>query len=528
MYRTCYSLVLLLFISSLSFAQPQITLSKTVGTGGTESIHDMIADHDGHLIALGQCDSVDRDTSCHYHGGSSDIWLVKMDGQGNILWQKCYGGSEDDYAYQIIQTRDSGFLFVGITWSDDGDISFNHGNTDIWLVKVDSNGSMQWQQSIGGSSGEKVQHIMQLKNGKFLMACASGSSNGTFPLHYGSQFTADAWIAIIHPNGLLDSVYRFGGSDDDYINDVIELPNGDWQMFGYTISTDYDLAGTTAYGNRDGWILRTDSNGAILWQQRYGGEAADEIISGIQLPDKGFITAGTASSTNGSLGFNHGPPDVWVMKLDSTGLMTQTFLYGGSGVQVLRDRLRIYEINPNLFVTGAISSGGGGDVGIHYGFDDFWILTVDSNAALVNSIVAGGSNPDEPFTNNLFNANEVLQSGLTGSNDFDIQDYHGSGDGWFIKVSNFTLAGEIKDQRKLVSVFPNPLHEEFTITSADPELLRNAWLEVRDVNGALLLTKKIHQNAEQVTVRGLQAGTYLFVLRSKQEQQIASGKLFIQ
>ncbi|MBS1657241.1 MAG: hypothetical protein JST18_03995 [Bacteroidetes bacterium] len=85
MYRTFYLFALLLFISSLSLAQPEITLSKTVGTGGTESIHDMIADHDGHLIALGQCDSVDRDTSCHYHGGSSDIWLVKMDAEGNTL-----------------------------------------------------------------------------------------------------------------------------------------------------------------------------------------------------------------------------------------------------------------------------------------------------------------------------------------------------------------------------------------------------------------------------------------------------------
>lgn len=200
----------------------------------------------------------------------------------------------------------------------------------------------------------------------------------------------------------------------------------------------------------------------------------------------------------------------------------------GGGTDAMRDRLRIHQINSDLFAIGALSSGGGGDVGIHYGFNDFWCLTVDSNGALVNSVVSGGSNPDEPYTNNLFNANEVLQSGLTGSDDFDIPDYHGNGDGWFIKVSNFTLAGEIKDQRKLVSVFPNPLHEQFTIASTDPELLRNARLEIRDVNGALLLTRKIHQNAEEVTVQGLQAGTYLFVLRNRQQHIIASGKLIIQ
>ncbi|MBX7142226.1 MAG: T9SS type A sorting domain-containing protein [Chitinophagales bacterium] len=515
MYRTFYLPALLLFISSLSFAQPDITLSKTVGTGGTESIHDMIADHDGHLIALGQCDSVDRDTSCHYHGGSSDIWLVKMDAEGNILWQKCFGGSEDDFAYQIIETRDSGFLFVGWTYSGDGDVTVFNESFTCWLVKIDSNGNIDWQQGLYG--GQAI-HLMQLKDGRFIVSCYTANTTDDFPVHYGGGFQLDAWIWLLTESGEKDTSFHYGGSSDDVINDVIELPNGNWQMFGYTISTDYDLAGTTAYGNRDGWILRTDSNGAILWQQRYGDASPNQIVGATVLSGGNFLTAG---STNGS-------PDVWVMKLDSLGSKIVDYVYGGGGTDAMRDRLRIHQINSDLFAIGALSSGGGGDVGIHYGFNDFWCLTVDSNGALVNSVVSGGSNPDEPYTNNLFNANEVLQSGLTGSDDFDIPDYHGNGDGWFIKVSNFTLAGEIKDQRKLVSVFPNPLHEQFTIASTDPELLRNARLEIRDVNGALLLTRKIHQNAEEVTVQGLQAGTYLFVLRNRQQHIIASGKLIIQ
>ena len=525
MYRTFSPLTLLLFISSLSFAQPEITLSKTVGTGGTESIHDMIADHDGHLIALGQCDSVDRDTSCHYHGGSSDIWLVKMDAEGNILWQKCFGGSEDDFAYQIIETRDSGFLFVGWTYSGDGDVTVFNESFTCWLVKIDSNGNIEWQQGLYG--GQAI-HLMQLKDGRFLVSCYTANTTDDFPVHYGGGFQLDAWIWLLTESGEKDTAFHYGGSSDDLINDVIELANGDWQMFGYAISTDYDLAGTTAYGNRDGWILRTDSNGAILWQQRYGGEAADEIISGVQLLNKEFIAAGTASSTNGNLGINHGPPDVWVMKLDSTGLMTQTFLYGGPGDQAMWNQLRIVPLSNDLFVVGAISTAEGGDVTIHLGFDDFWTIAVNSNGELISSVVSGGSGEDDPFSTMLIDSALVHQSGLTTSSDQFVNDYHGSGDGWFIKVSNFTLAGEIKDELKLISVFPNPLHEQFTITSGDSELLRNAWLEVRDVNGSLLFTKRIHQNAEEVSVRGLRAGTYLFVLRDRQQHIIASGKLIIQ
>src|SRR6188508_3444608 len=97
------SCLILFSIGGNLLAQPTLLLSKTIGSGGGEHISDLIADHDGHLIALGVCDSIDRDTSCHYHGGASDISLMKMDADGNIIWQKCYGGSNKDDAYQIIQ-----------------------------------------------------------------------------------------------------------------------------------------------------------------------------------------------------------------------------------------------------------------------------------------------------------------------------------------------------------------------------------------------------------------------------------------
>lgn len=473
----------------------------------------MIADHDGHLIALGQCDSVDRDTSCHYHGGSSDIWLVKMDAEGNILWQKCYGGSDEDDAYQIFQTRDSGFLFIGKSYSDDGDVAVNPQGA--WMVKVDSNGNIEWQQ---GLKYGLPHHLMQLNNGKFLLACSTINTSVDFPIHYGGQFTYDAWIWLLTEAGDKDTGFIFGGSIDDVIYEVLELPNGDWELFGYSSSTDHDLTGIPAYGNRDGWILRTDSNGVIKWQKRYGDGSPNIIVGSLALENHGFLAAGNT----------YGSSKVWVLKLDTAGNKIVDYAYGGSGDQVMRDRLRIHSLTDNIFVIGALTSGGGGDVGVNYGLDDFWCLTVDSTGQLVSSMASGGTSYDRSYTSGLNNQATGLLGGSTSSNDFDVTDYHGAGDGWFIKLSNFTLTGEVKDQSKLITVFPNPLHEQFTLAATDANILKNASLEIHDVNGAVLLTKKIHGNAEQLSVKGLKAGTYLFVLRDKQQQQIATGKLIIQ
>ncbi|MBS1657062.1 MAG: T9SS type A sorting domain-containing protein [Bacteroidetes bacterium] len=503
-----------LTLVSRIIAQPTITLSKTIGTAGSESIRDLIVDDDDHLIALGICDSIDRDSSCGYHGGGVDIWLVKMDANGTILWQKCYGGSKDDFAYQIIQTDDSGFLFSGWTYSHDGDVTVNDGSFITWLVKLDSTGSIQWQQGL--AEGQPY-HLMQLKNKKYLIACYTLNTSIDFPVHYGGGFTEDAWIWILTNAGEKDTSFHYGGSDDDVITEVIELQDGDWQMFGYTESDDHDLEGTTAYGNWDGWILRTDSNGVIKFQNRLGDGSPNVIIGAVSLTDSGFLCAGGTNFT-----------DVWVIRLDSATNKIEDYAYGGSGTDAMLDRLRVHSAVSGKYVIGAVTSSNDGDVGINYGFTDFWFLTVDSNAILVNSKVGGGSKDDFPYSNILINSNTVVQAGWTSSNDFDINDYHGAGDGWFIKVGNFTLAGEITDAKKQISVFPNPFHDQFTISSDNGECLKRATIEIYDTKGTLLLTEKIHASVEQISVKGLLQGTYIFVIRDKAKNLIASGKLVVQ
>lgn len=502
-----------LFLANV-FSQPTITLSKTVGSSGTESIHDLIADQDGHIIALGQCDSVDRDTSCHYHGGSTDIWLVKMDAAGNILWQKCYGGSKADFAYQIIQTADSGFLFTGWSYSQDGDITVYDGSFFTWLVKIDSNGNIQWQQ---GLSGGQPYHLMQLHNRKYLVHCYTVNITSDFPVHYGGGFNEDAWIWILSETGEKDTSFHYGGSDDDYITEVIEMPDGDWQMFGYTSSTDYDLEGTTAYGNWDGWILRTDSNGVIQWQNRLGDGGSNSIIGAVQLPGGGFLAAGNTAN-----------PDIWVIKLDSSGNKIAEYAYGGGGTDAMDGRLRIHKAAGDKFVLGAVTNSWGGDVGMHYGLFDFWFLTVDSNGLLIDSKVAGGSLDDYPSTNELFDNWIAQQAGYTQSSDFDIQDYHGNGDGWIIKIENFTAIDEASPHASEVKIFPNPATDIASVYMNMATLQESKSLEIFSIDGQFLCSCKIGKSSNQFSVDGISSGLYLFQLRGKAGQILGCGNFLVQ
>src|SRR5205085_12366104 len=102
----------------------------------------------GYMIA-GVSESSDSDVSVNY--GGRDWWIVKIDNNGIIQWQKSMGGSADEYLFSIIQTTDNGYLLSGYTESNDSDVTFNHGHRDCWIVKLDSVGNMQKQKCFGGS-----------------------------------------------------------------------------------------------------------------------------------------------------------------------------------------------------------------------------------------------------------------------------------------------------------------------------------------------------------------------------------------
>ncbi|MGB3903282.1 MAG: T9SS type A sorting domain-containing protein [Bacteroidales bacterium] len=130
-------LALILFngVNNKSHAQaPAIEWQKCLGGTNYDVAYPIQQTSDGGFIVAGETRSNDGNVSGN-HGGY-DVWVVKLNSSGNILWQRCLGGTDNDYAYSIQQTSDSGFIVAGLTNSNDGDVSGNHGYSDYWVVKL--------------------------------------------------------------------------------------------------------------------------------------------------------------------------------------------------------------------------------------------------------------------------------------------------------------------------------------------------------------------------------------------------------
>ena len=224
--------------------------------------------------------------------------------------KKTIGGTESDYAYSFKPTPDGGYIAAGYTYSHDGDVSGNHGDADAWVVKINSTGGIQWQKTLGGSNEEIARSIQLTTDGGYIIAAATKSDNGDVSGNHGG---ADAWIVKLNSNGGIQWQKTLGGTNEEIARSIQLTTDGGYIIAGSAKSNDGDVIGN--HGGQDTWVVKLNDSGTILWQKSMGGTAND-FANSIQLTsDGGFIVAGQAISTNGDINGNHGATDAWVIKL---------------------------------------------------------------------------------------------------------------------------------------------------------------------------------------------------------------------
>ena len=270
---------------------------------------------DGGYIVGGYTESNNGDVLGN-HGGA-DYWIIKLDASGAIEWQKCFGGSDSDYGYSIQQTIEGGFIAGGVSYSNDGDVSGNHGERDYWIVKLDNIANIQWQKCFGGIDGDNLGSIQQASDGGFIVAGESGSNDGDVSGNHGNL---DSWILKIDTSGSIEWQKCLGGTNNELANSIQEATDGGVIVAGISASNDGDVSGIhiDSGGNifNDYWIFKLDSLGNLQWQKCLGGSNADYAYS-IQLTaDSGYIVAGSSYCNDGDVSGNHGSRDYWVVKLD--------------------------------------------------------------------------------------------------------------------------------------------------------------------------------------------------------------------
>ena len=269
---------------------------------------------DGGYILGGYTASSNGDVS--QHQGNGDYWIVKVDAAGNLLWEKSYGGSSQDFARSIQQTSDGGYIVAGVTESNDGDVSGYHDQTDAWILKLDASGNISWDKSIDNNGNSDYPMAMkQTTDGGFIVA---GTTNGF----------ADNWIVKLDPLGNVEWDQVLGGSQDDIPRGVDQVIDGGFVVAGSTQSMDGDVQGFN--GAIDFWVLKFDSAGNLLWTNALGGSLNDYPWGICHTADGGCIAIGTTNSSDGDVSSLPGMASAWLVNLDAAGNLIDEVALGGS------------------------------------------------------------------------------------------------------------------------------------------------------------------------------------------------------
>lgn len=265
--------------------------AKTYGGVATESIDAIQELSGGGYIVAGRTDSFSA-------GGDIDIWILKLNADGSIAWQKSYGGSSDDYFGDVIlQTADGGYITTGYT------ASFGDWVEVAWILKLNADGTIAWQKTYG-DYWQEIDAILETSDGGYL---AAGHAD-IFKVEWDD---GDLWIMKLDANGNVSWQYTYTlDFSEESVKSLIPATDG-----GYIVAGQIDEDGS------DIWIVKIDTNGNIVWQKTYGNN--NESIGHIQpTADGGYIVIGSTYS------FGAGGQDAWLLKLNVDGTIAWQKTYG--------------------------------------------------------------------------------------------------------------------------------------------------------------------------------------------------------
>ncbi len=319
-------------------ADGNVVWQKTYGTTGTDYSSSVQQTSDGGYIVVGGTTS--------FGVVMHNIWLLKLDADGNVVWQKTYGGAGIDYASSVQQTSDQGYIVAG------GTESFGAGNRDIWLLKLDAAGNVAWEKTYGGTGTDEANSVQQTSDQGYIVAGRTES--------FGAG-NRDIWLLKLDAAGNVAWEKTYGGTGSDYAQFVRQTAD-----MGYIVAaaTSYSFGSTS-----DVWLIKLDGSGSITWQKTYGGEGGERPYSVQQTSDGGYIVAGDTTS------FSAIDYDRWLLKLSGNGSVTWQKTYGGPGddfaygVQQTTDG--------GYIVVGETTSFGAGSY-------DIWLLKVENDGSLAD------------------------------------------------------------------------------------------------------------------------------------------------
>lgn len=418
MYRIGRSFAALLLLCALSTqVHAQRILNQAIfGGNGYEKAMAMKMTEDGNFVLAGQTNGTTGvGEGNHGDQGTDDIFIMKVTPGGRTIWRTILGGSQNDEFSQLIQTQDKGFAMIGSTLSRDGDVKGKHGGYDLWVIKIDKLGQLEWTHCYGGSGNDMGFAICQVEDGTYYIGGESGSKNGDIRNNRGGL---DGWIAQIDGEGKLLRQRVFGGKSYDRVKSIWEMDKGHILVFANTKSLGGNIQPGQAKGKKDVWVFDLSRNFDIAWQKNIGGSDYDDLHKVIRDKRGDFIVAGTTFSMDGDLEENKGGGDFWMFKMQKDGVLLWSKAYGGlksDGAQSV-----VYDPNGkgSYMIVGQSNSYRG--IVNNYGLYDGWVVKTDTMGGTKYVKNFGGKEFENIFDVVLLPNGNYMMAGFAESVDRDL------------------------------------------------------------------------------------------------------------
>ncbi len=365
-------------------ASSSLVWNRTYGGLGDDQGYSVIETSDGGFAIAG--------SSVSFSVGFNDMWLVRLDTNGNPLWNRSYGGPDGESAMEVVLTEDGGFTLLGTT------LSFGAGEGDTWLVHTDSQGNHLWNLTYGGTGVDTGYAMTECSDQGFAITGITDS--------FGAGDT-DVWVVRTTQQGVLLWNRTYGGPFPDWGNDIVVCADGGFLIVGYS--------STSLYGDREAWAIRTDSTGTVLWNRTYSYERSSEFLSVVATINGGFAFTGYVHNYNDDL-------SLWIVRTNSIGEVLWSRIFVHSKPSSMG--WAITECADRGF---AVAGHAGGSVD---GWDDVWVVRTDLQGHHLWNRTYGGPGWDQAFGITVIGTSDILVVGRTSS--------YGAGysDVWLLRMTD--------------------------------------------------------------------------------------------
>ena len=386
--RIFYLVAFLSFFCNTLFAQlaqPAIISMQAFYGNNFESFIRPIRTFDGGFILSVATNSSTGNLLNACSSNNPRVVFNKYNADGSVLeWQRCRDSDPDSAFGYVFPLPDATYVMGGG--------SFTSTAIDFMIKKEDANGANLWSKVYGGSGGELLRDMAATNDGGYIMVGISSSNDGDVGFHYGGQFNHDIWALKLDSNGKKVWSAVIGGTGDEEAHCVVPMPNGGCYILGYTQSSDYDCVSN--HGLNDVLVVRLDSAGTKVWTHCFGGSASDGIQNGWAVDNGkgGILFATSTRSNNGDVSGLIGAFDYWLVNINNAGNIIWNKCYGSTGNETANS-VCIADDN-SIWLCGS-SYIQGGQVDANYGSSDAWIIHTDSVGNFLSAKVLGAIDFDE-------------------------------------------------------------------------------------------------------------------------------------